>query len=89
MNDVDLRLNQPNALLGSVKPQNLLPNVRGLKIASFNINSLLKHKDELRVCMFNQQLDILAINETKLDSNVPPNLIFLEGIDLVVALVSI
>ena len=59
--------------------QNLIPNVRGLKIASLNINSLLKHIDELRVCMFNQQLDILAINETKLDSNVPPNLIFLEG----------
>ena len=76
-------------LLGSVKPQNLIPNILGLKIASFNINSLLKHKDELRVCMFNQQLDILVINETKLDSNVPPNLIFLEGIDLVVALVSI
>ena len=29
--------------------------------------------------MFIQQLDILAINKTKLDSNVPPNLIFLEG----------
>ena len=56
-----------------------MPNNRGFKIASLNINSLLKHIDELRVCMTKQQLDILAINETKLDSDVPLNLISLEG----------
>ncbi len=35
--------------------------------------------DQLRVCMFNQQVDILAINETKLDADVPQDLISLEG----------
>jgi hypothetical protein len=27
--------------------------------------------DQLKVCMFKQQVDILAISETKLDSDVP------------------
>ena len=57
----------------------MVPNVRGLKIASLNINSLLKHIDELRVCVSKQQIDILAINETKLDLNIPMDLISLEG----------
>ena len=35
--------------------------------------------DQLRVCMFNQQVDILAINETKLNADVPQDLISFEG----------
>ena len=58
---------------------NLLSNKRGFKIANLNINSLLKHIDELRLCLTNQQLDILGINETKMDSDVPLDLISLEG----------
>ena len=58
---------------------NLLSNKRGFKIANLNINRLLKHIDELRLCLTNQQLDILAINETKMDSDVPLDLISLEG----------
>ncbi len=72
-------LTQPNILLDSKGSEYLVPNVRGLKIASLNINSLLKHMDQLRVCMFNQQVDILAINETKLNADVPQDLISLEG----------
>ena len=45
----------------------LIPVSRGLKIAMLNINSLNKHISELQVFMSNQTLDILAINETKLD----------------------
>ena len=41
---------------------------RGLVMASLNINSLLAHIDELRVFMSNSKIDILSINETKLDS---------------------
>ena len=58
---------------------NLLSNKRGFKIANLNVISLLKHIDELRLCLTNQQLDILAINETKMDSDVPLDLISLEG----------
>ena len=58
---------------------NLLPSKRGFKIDNLNINSLLKHIDKLRVCMTKQQLDILGINETKMDSGVSLDLISLEG----------
>ena len=40
---------------------------RGLKIALLNVNSLTKHIDELKVFMANKTLDVLTINESKLD----------------------
>jgi predicted transcriptional regulator len=61
-------LTQPNILFDSKGSEYLVPNVRGQKITSLNINSLLKHMDQLGVCMYKQQVDILAINETKLDT---------------------
>ena len=79
VNSANTLLNQSNISLSTEKVENLVPNIRGLKIASLNINSLLKHIDELRVCVSKQQIDILAINETKLDSNIPMDLISLEG----------
>ena len=79
MNSANTLLNQSNISLSTENVENLVPNIRGLKIASLNINSLLKHIDELRVCVSKQQIDILAINETKLDSNILMNLISLEG----------
>ena len=36
-------------------------------MAFLNINSLTKHYNELLVFMANQKLDVLALNETKLD----------------------
>ena len=41
---------------------------RGLVMASLNIYSLLALTDELRMYMNNTKIDLLAINETKLDS---------------------
>jgi exonuclease III len=40
---------------------------KGFKMALLNINSLSKHIDELVVLMHGKPLDILAINESKLD----------------------
>jgi hypothetical protein len=34
-------------------------------MASLNIASLLKHIDELRLVMHNNDIDVLAINETR------------------------
>ena len=44
-----------------------LPKHRGFKIAFLNIASLSKHIDELRLNMQHQYLDILVLNETRLD----------------------
>jgi hypothetical protein len=44
-----------------------------------NINSLLKHIDELRVLLANSSIDILAINESKIDDSIPDNEINIVG----------
>lgn len=57
----------------------MLPKMRGFKIASLNITSLLKHIDELTIIMNNRELDVLAINETRLDPSVSLDLIRIQG----------
>ena len=54
-----------------------------LVMAASNINSLLAHIDELRVFMSSSKIDILAINETKLDSTIHDNEIQLPGFEVV------
>ena len=40
-----------------------------MRIDNLNVNSLLKHVDEIRIMLTKYPFDILAINETKLDSD--------------------
>ena len=56
---------------------------RGLVIASLNINSLLSHIDELRVFMSSSKVDILQINESKLDSTVHDDEVYIPGFEIV------
>ena len=44
--------------------------LKGLKIASLNVNSLLKHIDEIRHLLFKFPFDIFAINESKIDDSI-------------------
>ena len=46
---------------------------RGLVIACLNINSLVAHIDQLRIFLGLHKIDILAINETKLDPTITSN----------------
>ncbi|CAH3132643.1 unnamed protein product, partial [Porites lobata] len=57
----------------------LLPSKRGFKLASLNINSLSAHIDELRILLSGRPIDILAINETKLDDTISDNEIHISG----------
>ena len=43
---------------------------RGFVMASLNINSLLAHIDDLKIFVTDSKIDILAINEIKLDRSV-------------------
>ncbi|CAH3182838.1 unnamed protein product, partial [Porites lobata] len=52
-------------------------------IASLNINSLLSHIDELRVFMSSSKVDILHINESKLDSTVRDDEVYIPGFEIV------
>jgi exonuclease III len=52
-------------------------------MANLNINSLLKSIDQLRAIMVNTPLDILSINETKIDDSLPDNEISITGYHLI------
>ena len=49
---------------------NFLPTKRGFKMASLNTISLTKHIDELRNLLANYPLDVMSINETRLDEGI-------------------
>ena len=53
-------------------------------MACLNINSLVSHIDDLRVFMSHfKDIDILAINETKLDATIKDGELHLPGYDVV------
>ncbi|CAB3997495.1 Transposon Ty3-G Gag-Pol poly, partial [Paramuricea clavata] len=51
-------------------------------MAHLNVASLPKHIDELRLQLTKQSLDILSINETRLDNTINDGLIHLNGYDV-------
>ena len=48
-----------------------------------NINSLLKHIDEVRVLLTEYTFDILAINESKIDNSISDNELHIFGYDII------
>ncbi len=61
----------------------LLPSMRGFKLASLNITSLVYHIDELRVFLASNRVDVLAINETRLDSNIMDSEVHIPGYEII------
>ncbi|CAB3986869.1 Hypothetical predicted protein [Paramuricea clavata] len=60
-----------------------IARLKGLKIASINVNSLLKHIEEIRHLLFKFPLDIFAINESKIDDSVMNGEISIPGFNLI------
>lgn len=54
-------------------------DLQGFVMAHLNIASLPKHIDELRLQLTKKPLDILSINETRLDDTINDGLIHLNG----------
>ena len=52
-------------------------------MASLNINSFPAHIDELRVFMSTYKIDILSINETKLDFTIDDSELYLTGFEII------
>ena len=55
------------------------PNFKGLKLYCLNVNSVVKHLDELRLLLDDKQPHVLCLNETKLDDTVEDNCIDIDG----------
>jgi RNase P/RNase MRP subunit p30 len=69
-------IEENNNLQSHVK---LIPKNRGFKIACLNMTNLHKHIDELRICLNDREVDILAINETRLEPDFLKELIYIYG----------
>ena len=54
-------------------------NIKGFKIACININSLARHIDEIRSVLMSSSLEVLAINESKLDNSINNGEIYISG----------
>ena len=52
-------------------------------MANLNVNSLLKHLDEICLILNNNALDILAINESKIDDNISNDEIHINGFNTI------
>ncbi len=59
-----------------------LNSKKGLKIADLNVNSLLKHIDEIRILLYNP-FDVLAINESKIDSLISDSELYINNYSIV------
>ena len=56
---------------------------RGLAITCLNINSLTAHIDKHGVFMRDSKIDILAINESKLDNTINDHEVYIPGYEIV------
>ena len=62
---------------------NSIPNERSFKMALLNIVSLPKKIDEIRYSMSNKFIDLIAFNETRLDSSITNGMIHLNDYDII------
>jgi hypothetical protein len=65
------------------KSINSLNNLKCMKLANLNINSITKHIDELRILMKDKPLDLMAINESKIDDTVLDREIHIIGYNMI------
>ena len=54
-----------------------------MRIASLNVNSIVKHIDEMRILLESKSIDILLINESKIDDTVLDNEIYISGYNII------
>ena len=63
-------------------PSIIKPFGRGFVMAALNINSLLAHLDDLKFFVLDSKIDVLAVNETKINSSVNDIEIYLPGFEV-------
>lgn len=61
---------------------NSLPAKRGFKIASLNVNSLIKHIDDLRIFLADNPVDVLGVTESKLDDSITNCELYIPGYEI-------
>mgnify|MGYP002803374739 FL=1 len=75
-------VNPINASSDFYNCMSLIPKKRGFKMAFLNIVTLLLKIDEIRYSMFKKNIDLIALNETRLDSNISDGVVHLNDYDI-------
>ena len=57
--------------------------MKGFRVGHLNIASLVKHVDELKIYLEKEPLDVLSINETRLDETISTDTVSIPGHDMV------
>ena len=52
-------------------------------MAMLNVASLTKYIDEIRLLLCDKKIDVLALNETRLDSSISDELLAMDGYDII------
>ena len=78
---LDKHTSSPTATFSNISYS--LPPGRGFKIVGLNINSLTKHIDELRILLDDYSIDILSLNQTKLDESIKSCELHIPGYELI------
>ena len=83
LHDSSIKCNEELNNISSVQESLALPSKRGLKLAVLNINDLKAHIDELKIYLAGNEIDILAINETKLNKIDKTEIVRIPGYEIV------
>lgn len=65
------------------EPTSIFPSQRGFKLVSLNINKLTTHIDELRILLADNDIDLISINETKLNKSIKDSEVNIPGYNIV------
>ena len=60
-------------------PLHCITSCKGFKLACINVNSPCKDIDEIRYILINSPLEVLAINESKLDGTISDTEVYIPG----------
>ena len=61
----------------------ILPSSRGFKLDNLNVTILVKHIDELRILLADTPVDVLSINESRLDDSVKDSDVYIHGYEII------
>ncbi|CAB4008485.1 Hypothetical predicted protein [Paramuricea clavata] len=86
----DTEPKEPSCSIEKIIPQTkcensitFLQSLKGFRVGHLNIASLVKHVDELKIYLEKEPLDVLSINETRLDETISTDTVSIPGYDMV------
>ncbi|CAB3980684.1 RNA-directed DNA polymerase from transposon BS [Paramuricea clavata] len=86
----DTEPKEPSCSIEKIIPQTkcensitFLQSLKGFRVGYLNIASLVKHVDELKIYLEKEPLDVLSINETRLDEIISTDTVSIPGYNMV------